>query len=108
MDLVKIFLCYLEDLSVKMTGSPGGTSTASVAGGAGGSGEGNRGKRPVPLSGKAKSKDKGKLHCVLCQNMTDHCAAECPYVCHHCGERGHWVHSCTSIVCDWCHKKVIT
>lgn len=86
-----------------MAGSPGGTRTAS---GAGGSGGGDRGKRPMPPSGKAKGKGKGKLHCVLCQTMTDHCATECPYnVCHRCGERGHWVRSCTSVVCDWCHKK---
>ena len=97
MDLVKIFLCHLGDLGVKMTGCPGRTRTASGAGGAGGSGRGDRGKRPVSPSGKVKGK--GKLHCVLCQTMSDQCATECLYnVCHRCGERGHWVRSCTSVV----------
>ena len=54
-------------------------------------------------SGRAKGK--GKLHCVLCQTMNEDCATECPYVCHCCGERGHWIRSCTSVVCDWCQKK---
>ena len=50
----------------------------------------------MPPRGKAKGK--GKLHCVLCQTMTDKCATECPYnVCHCCGEHGHWVRSCTSV-----------
>ena len=58
----------------------------------------------MPPSGKAKGK--GKLHCVLCQTVTDKCATECPYnVCHCCGEHGHWVRSCTSVVRDCCHKK---
>ena len=86
-----------------MAGSPGETHTAS---GAEGFGEGERGKRPMPPSGKVKGIC--VFHCVLCQTMTDHCATECPYVCHCCGERGHWVCSCTSVLCDWCHKKAIT
>ena len=88
-----------------MAGSSGGTCTAS---GAGGSGGGNRGKRPTPPSGKAKGKGKVKLHRLLCQTITDHCATECFYVCHCCGKRGHWVRSCASVACDWCYKKAIT
>ena len=49
MDLVKIFLYHLGDVGVKMTGSPGGTRTASGARGAGGSCRGDRGKRPVVI-----------------------------------------------------------
>ena len=54
-------------MGVKMTGSPGGPQTASGAGGAEGSGGGNRGKRPVPLTGKVKSK--GKLHRVCTRSI---------------------------------------
>ena len=66
-DLVKIFLCHLGDLGVKMTGCPGRTRTASGAGGAEGSGGCNRGKRPVTHGGKAKSK--GKLHRVCTRSI---------------------------------------